>query len=141
MSDTVRITFQGSAEERDQLAREAAELLDGDEEFRRFVRLVTVPVEPGRMGGLAEALEIVGAVEPILTAAVGALGYWLGQRATAAPVTFEVRQDGVTRRITVDEASLDEALRRFEDFAAGRSASDEGEGDVAGGDPVARPGP
>ncbi|MDK1475458.1 hypothetical protein QNO07_18880 [Streptomyces sp. 549] len=118
MTAQLTITFQAPPEEADQLAREVSDWYEDDEELRPTVRLVMAEAESGKMGGLATAVELVGAVEPLLTAAVGAFGYWLGQRVSARPVSFEVtRPDGSSRKITATEGTLDDALRRFEEFA------------------------
>ncbi|MFG3498018.1 hypothetical protein [Streptomyces sp. NPDC047928] len=118
------ITFDAPPEEVNLLVREVADWYEDDDELRGTVRLVMAEAAPGKMGGLATAVELFGAVEPVITAAVGAFGYWLGQRASARPVTFEVtRPDGSSRKITATEGNLDDAVRRFEEFADGTTTT------------------
>ena len=125
---TLTLTFDGSQEEAGELHRSLAAWLSMDERLRRATRLVEEPPPPGALGGLATAVELVTASTPVLSAAVGALGYWLGQRMTGHPISFTVtRSDGSSRSFTVDRRDRDLALAELERFARQESAGRPGD--------------
>jgi hypothetical protein len=121
------LTFDGSKEEAGELHRSLAAWLSMDERLGRATRLVEEPPPPGALGGLAAAVELVTASTPVLSAAVGALGYWLGQRMTGNPISFTVtRADGSSRSFTVDRRDRDLVLAELEKFARQESAGQTG---------------
>ncbi|MHC3474137.1 effector-associated constant component EACC1 [Streptomyces sp. 7R007] len=112
-------------EDADVLVRDLAHWFDDDEDLREAVRLRSVPPPPGKLGGLATAVELLTATGPVLSAAVGAFGYWLGQRSTSRPVAFEVTlPDGTVTKLTSDQQDLDAALRAFTEFRAAGQPED-----------------
>ncbi|MFC1438260.1 hypothetical protein ABUW04_08325 [Streptacidiphilus sp. N1-10] len=123
----VTLTFDGPKEEAGELHRSLAAWLGMDGRLGRAIRLVEEPPPPGALGGLAAAVELVTASAPVLSAAVGAIGYWLGQRMTGSPISFTVtRADGSSRSFTVDRRDRDLVLAELERFARQESAAQTG---------------
>lgn len=126
------ITFAtATPEEAGRLARELADWYDDDEDLRDAVRLVMAPSAPGKLGGFATGVELLTAAGPVLSAAIGAFTYWLGQRSASRPVAFEVTlADGSVAKLTSDQRDLDRTLRAFATFRATPVPATDPDGDA-----------
>ncbi|MGP4003122.1 effector-associated constant component EACC1 [Streptomyces sp. 8N706] len=110
--------FDGAAAEADSLARDLAEWLDDDEDLRGAARVRMAPPAPGEQGALADAVEVAGVVEPLVTAGVGAFAMWLAERVKARRIVFRaVRPDGARIELSAgtaaEAAAVREDLERF----------------------------
>ena len=142
------LTFDETPEAASELHRSLAAWLRRDERLRRSTRLVEEPPPPGALGGLATAVELVTAAGPVLSAAVGAFGYWLGQRMTGHPISFAVTlADGTSRSFTADRRDRELVLAELERFVRREQAgqAEAGTGPTpdpdSGVGPGAEPGP
>lgn len=116
--NVVTFEFEGPAADADGLARNLADWLNDDEELSGAARVRMVPPAPGEQGGLADATEMVGAVEPLLSAGVGAFVMWLTERTKSRRVSFRaIRPDGAQIQLSAgssaDAASVQKELARF----------------------------
>ncbi|MFF3765610.1 hypothetical protein ACFYYR_16185 [Streptomyces sp. NPDC001922] len=110
--------FDGGSAEADTLARNLADWLNDDEDLSGAVRLRMAPPARGEQGALAQATELLGAAEPLLSAGVGAVAMWLAERTKSRRVSFRaVRPDGAELRVSAgspaDAAAVREELERF----------------------------
>ncbi|MCX5328079.1 MULTISPECIES: hypothetical protein [unclassified Streptomyces] len=140
------LTFDETPEAASELHRSLAAWLRTDERLRRSTRLVEEPPPPGALGGLATAVELVTAAGPVLSAAVGAFGYWLGQRMAGHPISFAVTlADGTSRSFTADRRDRDLVLAELERFVrreqAGQAEARIGPGPDSSGGPGSEPSP
>ncbi|MEU6084542.1 hypothetical protein [Streptomyces sp. NPDC047108] len=113
--------FGGTTAEADALARDLAAWLDDDEELAGAARVRMVAPALGEQGGLADAAELLGAVEPLLSAGVGAFGMWLAERARSRRISVRaVRPDGAELQLSAGSRAEAEAMQeRLERFVAG----------------------
>ncbi|WP_432096025.1 effector-associated constant component EACC1 [Streptomyces sp. bgisy100] len=110
--------FDGGSAEADALVRDLADWLNDDEDLSGAVRLRMAPPARGEQGALAQAAELLGAAEPLLSAGVGAVAMWLAERTKSRRVSFRaVRPDGAELRVSAgspaDAAAVREELERF----------------------------
>ncbi|MER5972484.1 hypothetical protein ABT112_22570 [Streptomyces sp. NPDC002055] len=110
--------FDDGSAEADALARDLADWLNDDEDLSGAVRLRMAPPARGEQGALAQAAELLGAAEPLLSAGVGAVAMWLAERTKSRRVSFRaVRPDGAELRVSAgspaDAAAVREELERF----------------------------
>lgn len=80
----------------------------------------------------------------MLSAAVGAFGYWLGQRMTGHPISFTVTlADGSSRSFTADRRDRELVLAELERFVglgqAGQAEAGTGPGSEPGPDSAPDP--
>ncbi|MFG2194677.1 hypothetical protein [Streptomyces sp. NPDC048639] len=127
--------FGGTAAEADALARDLAAWLDDDEDVAASARVRMVPPPSGEQGGLADAAELLGAVEPLLSAGIGAFGMWLAERARSRRISFRaVRPDGAELELSAGSRAEAEAVQeRLELFVAGGSTNATGGTDGTSG--------
>lgn len=102
------------AESSDEL-RDLANWLRTEEDLRGHVKLVTLPIQPGQMGGVVDALSISLSGGGAVVVLVQAFFAWLGKRRNQIPMRLSVR-DRVGRDITLDIAGVtdpDELINRI----------------------------
>lgn len=108
----VRLELVGSDNQNDELASLWRWL--GDEpEFRGRVRIVTAPLEAGRMGGLAEYLSIALAGGGALTVLARSVSVWLEQRRSTLTVKI-VNTDGSSQEISASGPAADAIAEKFD---------------------------
>lgn len=136
------LTFDETPEAASELHRSLAAWLSRDERLRRFTRLVEEPPPPGALGGLATAVELVTAAGPVLSAGIGAFGYWLGQRMTGHPISFQVTlADGTSQSFTADRRDRELVLAELELFVRREQVEQAGAGTGPAPDPDSGAGP
>ncbi|MEV6317555.1 hypothetical protein [Streptomyces sp. NPDC051776] len=124
--DALTFEFAGTAADADTLARDLAAWLDDDEELAGSARVRMAPPGAGEQGGLADASELLGAVEPLLSAGIGAFGMWLAERVKSRRISFRaVRPDGAELELSAGSPAEAEAVQeRLERFVAGGGTGD-----------------
>ncbi|MEV4329071.1 hypothetical protein AB0K02_00735 [Streptomyces sp. NPDC049597] len=115
---TITFEIDGHVDEADAHTRSLAAWLNDDEDLSGSARLRMLPPAPGEQGGLADAVEIVGAVGPVLDAVISGAAVWLVQRARSRRISFKVtRPDGTSVELSAgnpqDAAEVQRQLRTF----------------------------
>lgn len=73
--------------------------LGQESEFRGRVRIEQAPIQPGQMGGLAEALNVALSSEGALAVLAGSVAVWLRQRRSEITVKM-INSDGSLQEVT-----------------------------------------
>ena len=100
-----RLLLTGSDNTHDELGS-LREWLSAESEFRGRVRIEEAPIQPGQMGGLAEALTVALASGGALTVLAGSVSVWLQQKRSALTVKI-VNPDGSSQEITASGPAAD----------------------------------
>ncbi len=80
--------------------------LSSESEFRGRVRIEEAPIQPGHMGGLAEALTVALGSGGALAVLAGSVSVWLQQRRSQLTVKI-VNPDGSSQEITASGPAAD----------------------------------
>lgn len=108
----VRLEVVGSDNQNDELGS-LRHWLGDEPEFRGRVRVVEAPLQPGRMGGLADFLSVAVASGGALTVLARSVSVWLEQRRSNLTVKI-VNADGSSQEISAYGPAADTVAEKLD---------------------------